>query len=85
MMVLQPILTDIFKDCWIVNSGPFKWSPRSPDLAPLDYYIWGRIKSIVFATTPTTKDNMKERVREAFRNLDPYEVRRNVTEDFASS
>lgn len=77
---VNQLLMQIFDDRWIALNGPFRWPPRSPDLTPLDYYIWGKIKSLVYATAPTTKEDMKQRVREAFRNLDPNEIRRAVTE-----
>ena len=31
----------------ISRNGPFGWPPRSCDLTPLDYYLWGYIKSDV--------------------------------------
>ncbi|KAJ4426512.1 hypothetical protein ANN_27326 [Periplaneta americana] len=30
-----------FPDRWIGRGGPIAWSPRSPDLNPLDFYLWG--------------------------------------------
>lgn len=70
------VLNIIFEDRWIATNGPFEWPPRSPDLTPLDFYVWGRIKSMVFATAATTKEDMKQRVRAAFRDLDAAEIRR---------
>ena len=37
-------LTSLFDDRWWENQGPFLWPVRSPDLTPLDFYIWGRVK-----------------------------------------
>ena len=36
----------------------FPWPPRSPDLTVLDFYLWWKLKDIVFATRPTTRQNM---------------------------
>ena len=32
---------------WIGASGPIAWPPRSPDLSPLDFYLWGAITDFV--------------------------------------
>ena len=37
-------LNDHFANKWIGRNGPTKWPPRSPDLTPLDFYLWGRLK-----------------------------------------
>jgi hypothetical protein len=29
--------------------GPTAWPPRSPDLNPLDFYLWGHLKTLVNA------------------------------------
>ncbi|KAJ4442849.1 hypothetical protein ANN_04442 [Periplaneta americana] len=35
-----------FPDRWIGRGGPIAWPPRSPDLNPLDFYLWGHLKFI---------------------------------------
>lgn len=35
---------------WIGRGGPIAWPPRSPDLNPLDFYLWGHLKSLVYST-----------------------------------
>ncbi|KAJ4449220.1 hypothetical protein ANN_00617 [Periplaneta americana] len=32
-----------FPDRWIGRGGPIAWPPRSPDLNPLDFYLWGHL------------------------------------------
>jgi len=39
-----------FQDRWIGRGGPILWSPRSPDLNPLDYFLWGHHKYVVYET-----------------------------------
>jgi hypothetical protein len=51
------VLNEIFTDRWMANNGLYLWPPRSPDLTPLDYFIWGYIKNIVYADPVTTKEN----------------------------
>ena len=41
------VLNARFPDAWI---GPIPWPLRSPDLSPLDFFLWGGyIKNIVCA------------------------------------
>ncbi|CAF2265037.1 unnamed protein product [Rotaria magnacalcarata] len=34
-------LDDHFPRRWIVRGGSIRWAPRSPDLTPLDFFLWG--------------------------------------------
>jgi hypothetical protein len=33
---------------WIGRGGPIAWTPRSPDLTLLDFFLWGYVKNIVY-------------------------------------
>ncbi|GFV20180.1 transposase [Trichonephila clavipes] len=46
------LLKDMFGDHLISRFGPVNWPPRSCDLTPLDYFLWGYVKSLVYADTP---------------------------------
>jgi hypothetical protein len=37
-----------FPERWIGHGGHVRWSPRSPDLTPLDFCLWGWMKSEVY-------------------------------------
>ncbi|CAF1680033.1 unnamed protein product, partial [Adineta ricciae] len=39
-----------FPQRWIGRGGPIRWAPRSPDLTPLDFFLWGHLKNIVYKT-----------------------------------
>ncbi|KOC64115.1 hypothetical protein WH47_01683 [Habropoda laboriosa] len=39
---------------WIGRSGTVEWPARSPDLIPIDFYLWGTLKDIVYTNKPTT-------------------------------
>ncbi|GFV39107.1 hypothetical protein TNCV_4339951 [Trichonephila clavipes] len=41
------LLKDTFGDRLISRFGPLNWPPRSCDLTPLDYFLWGYVKSLV--------------------------------------
>ncbi|PZC80768.1 hypothetical protein B5X24_HaOG213992 [Helicoverpa armigera] len=33
---------------WIGRGGPIPWPARSPDLTPMDFYLWGHMKCLVY-------------------------------------
>ena len=37
-------------------------APRSPDLNPCDFYLWGYLKSVVYNPLPKTLDDMKANI-----------------------
>nr|WP_253308897.1 DUF4817 domain-containing protein [Rickettsia endosymbiont of Ceutorhynchus assimilis] len=65
--ISQEKLNRDFRDRWIGRGGPVAWPARSPDLTPLDFFLWGNIKQIVYQEAPTTPENMMERIRNACR------------------
>lgn len=72
-------LNTIFEDRWIGRFGPWKWPARSPDLTPLDFYLWGRIKDIVYKTPVESKEELQQRTILAFETLNPIEIRHAAT------
>lgn len=75
---IREYLDEKFPDSWIGRGGPARWPPRSPDLTPLDFFLWGYIKNEVYRTVPTTAEDMRERIRTAFRDVS-QEVLRAVS------
>ncbi|GFY36846.1 transposable element Tc3 transposase [Trichonephila clavipes] len=43
------LLKDTLGERLISHFGPVNWPPRSCDLTPLDYFLWGYVKSLVYA------------------------------------
>ena len=50
---------------WIGRGGPVQWPPRSPDLTPKDFLIWGKMKCLVYETPIDTPEELVARVAEA--------------------
>jgi len=40
------------------------WPPRSPDLTPPDYFLWGYLKGTVYHNKPRTIDALKANITE---------------------
>lgn len=41
-------LNQTYPGRWIGTNGVLKWPARSPDITPLDFYLWGYLKSEVY-------------------------------------
>jgi hypothetical protein len=72
--IVREHLDDQYPDRVIGRGSLFPWPARSPDLTCLDFYLWGRLKDLVFQEKPTTRENMKERIRNAIRSLSRAEI-----------
>lgn len=77
-VIARQALNAIFPGRWIGRAGPVAWPPRSPDLTPLDFFLWGRVKDLVYQQQPTTREDMKRRIQNACLSLSPQEVLRAI-------
>ena len=56
------------KECY--NLVPFShWPPSSPDLIPLDYFVWSYVKNITNMTSYNTKDSLIAAICRVFAEL----------------
>ncbi|CAI6354061.1 unnamed protein product [Macrosiphum euphorbiae] len=44
----------------IISKG--LWPPRSPDLTPPDFFLWGYLKGRVYKNRPQTLDELKSNI-----------------------
>ncbi|GFW62735.1 uncharacterized protein TNCV_2624981 [Trichonephila clavipes] len=65
------LLKDTFGDRLISRFGPVNWPPRSCDLTPLDYFLWGYVKSLVYADKPQTLDHLEDNIRRVIADIRP--------------
>lgn len=63
-------LDEEFPNRWIGRRGPVEWPPRSPDLSPLDFSVWGIVKEMVFKNQIQNLDHLKMLIRQAFETFD---------------
>ncbi len=66
--VVRNYLDDTFSQ-WIGRRGTIEWPPRSPDLTPCDFSLWGIIKDRVYAQKPRDLNHLKMLIKEEFRSL----------------
>jgi len=77
---VRQYLDETFLGQWIERRGAIEWPPRSLDLTPLDF-LWGHLKTQIYASQPTSFDNLKQRIIDECRQITP-EVFQNVRERF---
>lgn len=77
------LLDETFPNRWIGRGGPIHWPPRSPDMAPNDFFLWPYLGNKVF--TASSKYNSIEEVQNAIllkaNNIDAR-ILANVRQEF---
>ncbi|GFV30057.1 uncharacterized protein TNCV_1195041 [Trichonephila clavipes] len=68
------LLKDTFDYHLISRFGPVNWPPRSCDLTPLDYFLWGYVKSLVYADKPQTLDHLEDNIRRVIADIRPQKL-----------
>ena len=69
-VIARDWLKSRFGNKGISHLTDFPWPARSPDLSPLDFFLWSYVKEKVFSTRPSCIDNLKIAIREALALID---------------
>ncbi|GFW66505.1 uncharacterized protein TNCV_3310241 [Trichonephila clavipes] len=77
------LLKDTFGDHLISRFGPVNWPPRSCVLIPLDYFLWGYVKSLVYADKPQMLDHLEDNIRRVIADIRPQMLEK-VIENWTS-
>ncbi|GFV58662.1 transposon Ty3-I Gag-Pol polyprotein [Trichonephila clavipes] len=77
------LLKDTFGDRLISRFGHVNWPPRSCDLTPLDYFLWGYVKSLVYADKPQMLDHLEDNIRRVIADIRPQMLEK-VIENWTS-
>ncbi|GFW14862.1 putative transposable element [Trichonephila clavipes] len=77
------LFEDTFGDHLISRFGPGNWPPRSCDLTPLDYFLWGYVKSLVYADKSQTFDHLEDNIRRVVADIRPQMLEK-VIENWTS-
>ncbi|GFV43566.1 hypothetical protein TNCV_1690101 [Trichonephila clavipes] len=73
----------VWCDRLISRFGPVNWPPRSCDLTPLDYFLWGYVKSLVYADKPQTLHHLEDNIRRVIADVRP-QMMEKVIENWTS-
>lgn len=78
-LIVREHLNNCFPNSWIGRDGPIPWPARSPDLTPVDFFVWGRAKELVYTNIEiNTREELIERINTAFDTM-KQEMMLNVT------
>jgi len=73
-IVVRQYLNTTFGNRWMGTYGPIAWPARSPDLTPLDFFLWGHIKTVVYADPPTNLQHLKQKITETCTQLTNQQI-----------
>ena len=76
---VREYLIESFPNRWLGRGKPVAWPPRSPDLTPLDFYLWGHIKTLVYETKVESRAALRDRIFAASEHI------RNHPDNIASA
>ena len=65
------LLQTRFDDKLISRNGLVNWPPSSCDLTPLDYFLWGYAKSLVYANNPATLEALEAKIVRVIQDIWP--------------
>ncbi|GFU61078.1 transposable element Tc3 transposase [Trichonephila clavipes] len=77
------LLKDTFGDHLLSRLGPVNWPPRSCDFTPLDCFLRGYVKSLVYADKPQTLNHLEGKIRRVIADIRP-QMLENVIENWSS-
>jgi hypothetical protein len=77
---VRAYLDNALPGSWLGRAGPIKWPPRSPDLTPLDFFLWGTLKDKIFQLPPENILELRERIRTTIGEIRPSTLRKVMRE-----
>lgn len=67
VIIVREALNREFPDEWIGKAGALAWPLRIPDWTPLDFFILGVHKNIVYTQNIQSMQRLKERIADEIR------------------
>ncbi|GFY66643.1 putative mariner [Trichonephila inaurata madagascariensis] len=68
-LAINQYLDQEFPHPWMGKRINIEWSPRSPDLTPMDFFFWGAVKDKVYSRKPVTVRQLKNFIQDAFKEI----------------
>jgi hypothetical protein len=63
------VLNNTHYDWWIGRGGPIPWPPPSLYFNPLDFYLWGHLKTLVCAAPVDNEEALHQRIVDACKTI----------------
>jgi hypothetical protein len=61
---------------WMGRMGSVEWPPRSPDLTPLDFFLFGHLKSVMYGNQLRSIAELQDNIRAECAAITPGTLRR---------
>ena len=68
-IIVREFLGNIYPNRWIGREGPIAWPARSPDCNPLDFFLWGHLKTLVYRQPVPNVEELRERIVAGFQTV----------------
>ncbi|GFV12703.1 uncharacterized protein TNCV_1366731 [Trichonephila clavipes] len=69
---VKAFLIQTFREDRIVSRRcRYPWPPRSPDLTPADFWLWGYLKSRVYLSGPSSLSELKDAIHREVSSIHP--------------
>lgn len=68
-LAVRRLLRTRFENRVVALHHPVEWPPRSPDLTPLDFFLWGYLKERVFSRPPPDLATLRRRIVDEVNHL----------------
>ena len=66
---VRRFLDKTFPGRWIGRGDPIRWAPRWPDLTPLDSFLWGHLKNVVYLSPCEDLAELKSRIHDEIKSI----------------
>jgi hypothetical protein len=67
--IVRDWCNETYPNRWIGRGGAIAWPPRSPDLNPCDFFLWGHLQNFVYATPIANLEELTERINAAVNTI----------------
>jgi len=68
--IVTNYLNQQFPGRWMGRYGPIHWPARSPDLNPLDFFLWGYCKEVIYRRLPENVEELNDRLHYAIWGIE---------------
>ena len=68
------LLRSVFEIRIISRNSDVNWPPRSCDLTPLNYFLWGAVKDKCYANHPETIEALKHEIEVAIHGIEAQTI-----------
>ena len=80
VLVVREWLDEWFPNMWIGRRGPIEWPPRSPDLTPPDFFLWGYLRDKIYQHHIQNLDHLQQIIVDEFNQV-PLNMCRKACEN----